>query len=107
MENKLESNPWYYKINGELIKKQKPCLVGDMVHLNNMDGCFKVHYVYVSNFVVMKKRKLVDVSWDNYKCHKGEGISKEAKIKRLTKSLNEANAVSSYILEELIKTIKK
>ncbi len=102
-----DSNPWYYKIQGELIKKQKPCLVGDLVHLHTLEGCFKVHYVYVSNFVIMKDRKFIDVPWEHYRCHQGQGMSDDAKIKRLTASINEVNAVMSALLKELVKTIKR
>lgn len=98
-----EFNPWYYKVNGKLIKKPKPCLVGDHVHLHNMEGCYKVHYVYVSNFVVMKNRKLIDVTWDNYKCHKGEGNSEKAQLKKIAKALLETTYVQAKLLEDLVK----
>lgn len=66
-------NPWYYTINGNLVKKKKPCMPGDYVHLKSRGGCYRVYYVYVTNFVVMKNRKLVDVPWDDFKHLKGDG----------------------------------
>jgi len=79
-------NPWYYKLNGELIKKRKPCVPGDLVHIKSHDGLYSVHYVYLDCFVIMKKRQLINVPWDDFKCLKGEGNSPHSSIKKEIKS---------------------
>jgi hypothetical protein len=102
-----EFNPWYYKIKDKLIKKLKPCLVGDYVHLHSRNGCYRVHYVYLGNFVVMKDRKYIDIAWEDYKCHKGEGNSEEAKFKRQAKALLETTKMHTKLLQDLIKRTRK
>lgn len=42
MPTQLKYNPWYYFLNGQLIKKLKPCVPGNQVHIKKMDGMF--HY---------------------------------------------------------------
>ena len=48
------NNPWYYKINGILYKKPKPCFDGDFVHIKSFTGCFKVYEIKLDHFVVVK-----------------------------------------------------
>lgn len=75
-------NPWYYTIDKSLIKKKKPCLPHDLVHIKDLDGCFKVIDVKLNHFIVMKNRKFIEISWDRFMCLKGEGTSVEAEMRR-------------------------
>jgi hypothetical protein len=96
-------SPWYYimggvwvrtkkgrmKAGGELVKRRKPCLEGDYVHLNCWEGCYRVLYADVSGFKVRRNGKEVLLSWDNFRCLKGHGQSPEKRIKVLRRILME------------------
>jgi hypothetical protein len=68
---------WYYMLNGELVKKLKPCLEGDYVHTNKWDGCYRVYKATKFGFTILKNREYVTLPWENYVCKKGEGNSPE------------------------------
>lgn len=70
-----KNNPWYYILNGELIKEKKPCLDGDKVHIYSLEGCFNVIEVYLSFFTITKNRKIIKIKWDDFRCLKGYGTS--------------------------------
>lgn len=78
----MQNNPWYYKIEGELIKRKKPCLNGNYVHLRNRNGCYLVHSVHLTYFTIMKDRQLQKISWECFVCLKGQGQSPEALMRR-------------------------
>lgn len=103
----MGNNPWYYLYNGNLVKEKKLCMPGDQVHLNNMEGCFTVHYVYATNFVVMKNRKLVDVKWEDYRCHRGQGTSEEAFVKKVAKQVLQQQIELTNTLNALLVSIKQ
>jgi len=85
---KDNKNDWYYYLNGKLVKEKKPCLQGDMVHINTFKGLYKVEYVYADCFVIMKKRQLINIPWEDFKCLKGYGSSPESILKNeIKKSL--------------------
>jgi hypothetical protein len=89
---KTLNNPWYYKIEGELIKRKKPCMNGNYVHLKNRNGCYKVHSVHLRYFTIMKNNEIEKISWDCFVCLKGEGQSPEALMKRgLKAAINNIN----------------
>lgn len=67
------TNPWYYILDGVLIKKQKPCVPGDMIHLTHRNGMYKVLFVEIDHFSVMINRQIVAMPWRYFKCRKGEG----------------------------------
>lgn len=113
MEN-LKYNPWYYTIDNMLIKKQKPFKPGDMIHIINKNGCFKVIDVKLSYFTVMKNREEIKITWDKFACLKGEGTSLEAQVKRgLNQAIYRINCSTQQnnnLLKELelfIKDLKK
>lgn len=67
-----EYKEWYYKLSdGTLVKEKKPCRPGDHVHLISMPGCFKVYECHLSHFVIKKKGKWRNISWDDFKCLMG------------------------------------
>lgn len=89
---------WYYYLNGELIKKLKPCLAGDYVHLHSRNGCFKVIYACAYYFIIIKDRKEIRIKWEDFRCKKGEGISVEKYTKLLVKLIEyHRNEELSYI----------
>jgi hypothetical protein len=55
----------------------------------------------------MKDRKYIDIAWEDYKCHKGEGNSDEAKFKREAKALLETTKMHTKLLQDLIKRTRK
>lgn len=80
-------NPWYYHINNELVKKMKPCLPDNYVHLNSIDGCYKVVDVCLSYFRVRKNNELRRIRWDDFRCMQGQGTSEESYLKKEVKHL--------------------
>jgi hypothetical protein len=103
----MGNNPWYYLHKGSLVKEKKPCMPGDQVHLHSMEGCYSVWYVYATNFVVKKKGKLVDVKWEDYRCHRGQGTSEEAFIKKVARQVLQQQAELANTLNTLLVSIKK
>ena len=103
MEN--NKNHWYYKLNGTLVKEKKLCLPGDLVHIKTFKGLYKVEYVYVDCFVVMKKRQLINIPWEDFKCLKGEGNSPHSSIKKEIKSslylMQLQNSVNQSMIDRL------
>lgn len=93
-------NPWYYYIGRTLVKKIKPCLPNQQIHIKNLNGCFTVIDVSISYFVIIKNRKYIQIPWDDFICLKGEGVSIETKIKKELKYY-------SYMLTNNIETNKK
>lgn len=97
----MGSSPWYYimggvwvrtrsgfiKAGGELVKKRKPCLKGDYVHLHCWEGCYRVLDADVNGFTVMRNRRRTLLSWDRFRCLKGRGQSPEKRIKVLMRIL--------------------
>ena len=87
IEEKIDYNPWYYYFYHELIKKKKPCLPGDYIHLHSREGCYKVYYVNMYKFAIKKNGKLLYLPWHCFKCLKGEGNSPEAILKKREKTV--------------------
>lgn len=97
----MGSSPWYYimggvwvrtrsgfiKAGGELVKRRKPCLKGDYVHLHCWEGCYRVLDADVNGFMVMRNRNRTLLSWDRFRCLKGHGQSPEKRIKVLRRIL--------------------
>ena len=65
------TSPWYYRINGKLIKELKPAFAGDYVHIHRWDGLYKVYHSSVNFFVIMKNREFVELGWNKFRCKKG------------------------------------
>lgn len=94
-------SPWYYimggvwvktntgvmRAGGELVKKRKPCMAGDYVHLHCWNGCYRVLWASVNGFCIMRNRKEVVLSWDKFRCLKGEGRSQEKDVKVIKRTL--------------------
>lgn len=91
-EIRLRYNPWYYMLNGKLIKKMKPCLPDNYVHISTNEGCYRVHDVKLDYFVIMKNRQERKITWDKYVCLKGEGTSE---IVNMRKALRQAETMLS------------
>ena len=111
----MENNPWYYKINGELIKRKKPCLDGSYVHIKTWTGCYRVYSVNINHFTIKKNNELKKIHWDCFVCLKGEGTSEEALLKRRLRSLsetiqtnvNQQLLINTFINQELKNLRKK
>jgi hypothetical protein len=97
------NNPWYYKINGVLYKKPKPCFDGDFVHIKSFTGCFKVYEIRLEYFVVVKNGEKKNIPWDCFICLKGQGTSEEKILKRRLNKL--ATTIERNVSEQL--TINK
>lgn len=86
-QNVKIDNPWYYYIGTEIIKKRKPCLTGDYVHLKNLTGCYKVYCTSIRSFVIMKNHNKIEIPWEQFRCLKGHGDSEETVLKRQLKEV--------------------
>lgn len=114
-QEKLTYNPWYFKVlNGQLIKKPKPCLPGMQVHVKPFNGCFNVIDVKIDYFVIMKNRKQVKIDWEDFLCLKGQGQSAEAMLKRDIKTVlaivERSSIANANVIEEMtwrLKELKK
>ena len=81
-------NPWYYFLNGNLIKKLKPVRPGDTVHFHSIEGCFRVQYVDMNYIYVYKRGSLIGLHWSDFRCRKNEGTSIQKELKGIIKSLD-------------------
>jgi len=99
-------SPWYYKINGNLIKERKPCLPGDYVHIKKWEGCYRVYYVDVFTFTILKNRKFHRLSWSEFRCLKGNGTSELSQIKKQLKIITNYTNMLSIHLKETLNIIK-
>lgn len=81
-----QPSPWYYILNGILVKKYKPCYTGDRIHLHNIPGCFNVHHVNVTGITIMRSRRLVVIPWSEFRCKWGQGeyAGEKAKLQLLS-----------------------
>jgi len=79
--DKEKYSHWYYKYKGELVKKLKPCLPGNYIHVHKWDGCYRVEKVSVYGFDIKKNGEMKFLPWEEFKCLKGEGTSKEREMK--------------------------
>ena len=70
-KNKLPTNIWYYYLNKELIKKEKPCLPNDQVHIKKRRGCYKVYAVSTYGFDIEKNRERITLPWSEFQSKKG------------------------------------
>ena len=111
---KKTDNPWYYYLNSQIVKKRKPCLTGDFIHLKSFSGCYKVYAVNTRTFTVMKNRKEVEFPWEQFRCLKGQGDSEEVLLKRELKSLIDTinismskQALVNEILSSELKNLRK
>ncbi len=61
---KQKNNPWYYYLNGSLVKKRKPAMVGDVacVDMSTYYKMVTVHQVYIGGFHDINRNYY---SWDN------------------------------------------
>ena len=98
LKSTLEINPWYYMIDNQLIKKRKPCIPGDQVHLTFREGLYSVEKVRLSFFIVKtKKDKRYHCRWDQFRCLKGQGSSVETLLRKGL--LNTLHAAEISIIE--------
>lgn len=79
---KKPDNPWYYYLNSQLVRKRKPCMPGDYVHLKSFTGCYRVYSVKINCFTIMKNRELIEVCWEQFRCLKGCGESEESQLRK-------------------------
>ena len=84
---KPDYNHWYYYYDNELIKKKKPCLPGNYIHVHRWEGCYLVHHVNIHTFTIKKSGKFVSLNWNLFKCLKGEGTSPESILKKREKTV--------------------
>jgi len=69
LENEeLRRKTWYYRVNGTLYKRRKPCFIGDKIHLKSREGIFTVDDVNVNNIWVSTKTQKLCVEWWDFKC---------------------------------------
>ena len=100
---KLEKKKWYYVIDGKLIKKKKPCFIGDKIHLFSREGTFTVDSVNAYNLLVKTKHTSSRVDWYDVKCLSSPmymGKSQQAKIRRAKRVLsNMRSTITNAIIE--------
>lgn len=113
-QDKKPDNPWYYYIGNDIVKKKKPCLTGDFVHLHTRSGCFKVYSTNTRYFTIMKNREELKISWDQFRCLQGQGNSEETLLKRelrhLVGKINYSvsiQIITSELLNEELKNLRR
>lgn len=82
---------WYYQLDGKLVKKKKPCIAGDVVHIKRWDGAYRVTEATVVGFQVRKNGEYVTLPWDEFRCNYGKGKSITAEFKRELRSIMHHN----------------
>lgn len=102
----MANNPWYYKLDGVLVKKMKPCMPDNYVHVKRWGGCYRVYDVTLTHFSIMKNRKKVLLTWNEFECLKGEGKSELSEIKWELKSIKTSLLFDVYQIDNIIKKIK-
>lgn len=106
-----KDNPWYFYMSNELIKKPKPCLTGNYVHIDGYNGCFLVQSTSITDFTILKNREQKKIPWVKFICLKGEGQSAEAKLKRGINNtlaiINQTMQLQSLLSQELTIHLKE
>lgn len=96
-------NPWYYKVGDVLIKKRKPCLPGDRVHVTVRKGLYTVQTVQLTYFTVAARNKpSFKCRWDELICLEGQGTSVEKSVKQILRSLD----ISKQEIEMVLNNMK-
>jgi len=72
-EEKAMKKAWYYKLNGVLVKKLKPCHKNDKVHIHRWEGCYNIHEVSINGFTIRKNGKYIELPWTEFRCKSGYG----------------------------------
>ena len=75
----------------EIMKKindSAPCFEGDMIHIYMREGCYKVSSITNTGFFITLKGVRTFLTWSQYRCHKGQGVSMEARVNRLRRVMN-------------------
>ena len=102
----MANNPWYYKLDGVLVKKMKPCMPDNYVHVKRWDGCYRVYEVTITHFSIMKNREKVWLTWNEFECLKGDGKSVMSEIKWELKSVRTSLLCNINHIDNIIKKIK-
>jgi len=103
----MKSNPWYYYEGTTLIKKEKPCMPDNLVHIITWQGCYKVVDVYIDHFTVIKQRTEYKIPWNHFICLKGEGKSDTTLLKRYIKTTLCKINVLAYELTNVLQDLRK
>lgn len=98
-------SPWYYMINGELIKKQKPCFVDQYIHIHKWDGCYRVEDVTVYGFTIKKNRESVFLPWEEFRCLSGMGTSQIKSIKNNLKYLHQSLTYDLNLINNVLNNL--
>jgi len=61
--------PWGILWN--LIKKPKPCYIGDKIHIKSKGGMFTVSDVSMRSITLTTKHRKFKTSWNDFKCLAG------------------------------------
>lgn len=105
-----KDNPWYYYSSNKLIKKRKPCLTGQYVHIEGLTGCFHVFATSLTDFTIVKNRKVINIPWNRFICLKGDGNSAEAQMRRGLKDtlaiINHTYQFQNLLVQELTSQLK-
>lgn len=100
-------SPWYYYYGNKLIKKPKPCLPGNYIHIHKWDGCYYVEEASARGFTIKKNRELVFLPWEEFRCLQGEGKSDMTMIKRELRRLGSSLTGNVFQINSLLKLLKK
>ena len=107
----LGYNPWYYYLKEQgitrLVKKRKPCLPDNYVHILCNKGMYRVHSVHLMYFTIMKNREERKISWDQFVCLAGQGQSPEAKLKRVINHCLANNMENAVLLSAGLQQLKR
>jgi hypothetical protein len=98
-------NPWYYYKDNVLIKEKKPCVPGNQVHIKTYEGCYNVYDVFIDGFYIQRKGVYVKIPWSDFICLKGNGNSKEAKLKKELNQLITLNIIVTEKIKSLFRYI--
>ena len=95
-------SPWYYVLNGELIKQLKPCNKGDQIHIHKWEGCYTVHWVNVNGFRISKNREFYTLPWSEFRCKRGAGNSPEKHQKNLRREFEADISLCMILLKSML-----
>lgn len=105
MLNQPKYNPWYYYLNGKLVKERKPCLPGDYIHIKKWDGCYRIEDVKINKFIIKRNRELVSLPWSEFRCLQGRGCSDMALIKKELRKLGSSLTGNVFQVNKILKML--
>jgi hypothetical protein len=106
---RLSKLMWYYRINGKLIKRRKPCFIGDRIHIKSREGIFTVDNVNTNTIFLSTKTRVLTVEWWDFKCIASlpmQGNSVHAQLRRAKRNLINLEIIMLQELDRINEELK-